>query len=68
LDRAGIESAVDNPQVNDTLRENVQLGAQLGLRGTPSYVLGDEVLAGAVRIEALQERISGIRSDGCAAC
>lgn len=44
------------------LKRNLELGRALGLSGTPSYIIGDRVLSGAVGLEALRGAISEARA------
>jgi protein-disulfide isomerase len=44
------------------LKRNLDLGRALGLSGTPSYIIGDRVLSGAVGLEALRGAISEARA------
>jgi protein-disulfide isomerase len=62
--RADMEKA----PVRSTIEENIGLADALGLTGTPSYVLGDEIVVGAVGIEELKGRIANVRKCGKAAC
>ena len=41
-----------------TLEENFKLAEALGLNGTPSYVIGNEVVVGAVGLDALQADVN----------
>lgn len=43
------------------LDSNLELGRILGLTGTPSYIIGDQILNGAVGYEALKKAISEAR-------
>ena len=36
----------------------MRLAEALGLNGTPSYVVGEEVVVGAVGLEALKQRVN----------
>jgi protein-disulfide isomerase len=49
------------------LQENFKLAEALGMNGTPSYVIGDSVVVGAVGLEALRERVNTARC-GKATC
>jgi protein-disulfide isomerase len=49
------------------LEENFKLAEALGLNGTPSYVIGSDVVVGAVGLTALQEKINTSRC-GKASC
>jgi protein-disulfide isomerase len=55
------------PEVKATLEENFKLAEALGLNGTPSYVIGDNVVVGAVGLAGLQEKINTARC-GKASC
>jgi protein-disulfide isomerase len=50
------------------LSQNVDLGDKLGLTGTPSYVIGSEVVYGAVGLETLTQTLAGVRQCGKATC
>lgn len=41
---------------------NLELGRALGLSGTPAYVVGDQVLSGAVGYEALKQAVAAARA------
>jgi len=58
---AQIEKDMTSPEVKATLQENFKIAEALGLNGTPSYVIGDEVVIGAVGLPALQEKINTAR-------
>ena len=46
----------------DELAKNMQLAQTVGASGTPTFVVGDEVLQGAVGYEALKQAIANARS------
>jgi protein-disulfide isomerase len=61
FDVAKIEKDLESDEVKASLQESFKLAQALGLNGTPSYVIGDKVIIGAVGIEALQEGINTAR-------
>jgi len=67
LNMAQLDKDVASPEVKATLQENFKLAEQLGLNGTPSYVIGDNVVVGAVGLPNLQEKINTVRC-GKASC
>jgi protein-disulfide isomerase len=67
LDMAKLEKDVASPEVRATLEENFKLAEAMGMNGTPSYVIGKQVVVGAVGLEALKEKI-GIARCGKASC
>jgi protein-disulfide isomerase len=58
---AQLEKDMASPEVKATLQENFKLAEALGLNGTPSYVIGDKVIIGAVGLAPLQEGINTAR-------
>jgi protein-disulfide isomerase len=67
LNIAQLEKDMLSPEVKATLEENYKLAEALGLNGTPSYVIGENVVIGAVGLPALQQSINTARC-GKAAC
>src|SRR3984885_1322968 len=61
FDMARIEKDMGSDEVKKTIEENMKLADALGVSGTPSYVVGEEVVVGAVGIDALREKISAER-------
>ena len=62
LDMARLEKDLASPEVRATLEEGMKLAEALGISGTPSYVVGENVVAGAVGVSALREQIAGART------
>ncbi|HKU04574.1 MAG TPA: DsbA family protein [Bradyrhizobium sp.] len=67
LDMAKLEKDISSPEVRATLEENLKMAEALGMNGTPSYVVGKQVVIGAVGLDALREKISNARC-GKATC
>ena len=61
LDVARIEKDMEGPAVMETLKESAVLSQALGLNGTPSYVVGNQVVIGAVGRDALRSKINTAR-------
>jgi protein-disulfide isomerase len=64
LDMARLEQDAASEEVGATLSEDVKLAGAMGINGTPGYVVGDNVVLGAVGIAALKERIEAARGHG----
>jgi protein-disulfide isomerase len=54
LDAVRLKTDMMSPATQNTLRENMTLAAALGLDATPSFVIGDRVIRGALSPEAFQ--------------
>ncbi|HMA55462.1 MAG TPA: DsbA family protein, partial [Pseudolabrys sp.] len=67
LDMARLDKDIGSPEVKVTLQESFKLAEALGLNGTPSYVIGENVVVGAVGIDALREKVNTSRC-GKASC
>jgi protein-disulfide isomerase len=67
LDVARLEKDMVSPEVRATIEENFKLAESMGMNGTPSYVIGNQVVIGAVGADALKEKINQARC-GKAAC
>ena len=60
---AGIPAAVPaSSEIDGEIRKNFGLAQQLGASGTPLFVVGDQVLNGAVGYEALKKAIADTRA------
>ena len=67
FDMARIEKDMTSDEVKAQIEESFKLAEALGLNGTPSYVVGSDVVVGAVGLNALKEKVSSARC-GKAAC
>ena len=67
LDVARIEKDMSGSEVAATLEENMKLAEAMGMNGTPSYVIGKQVVIGAVGLANLKEKIAIARC-GKSAC
>ena len=56
-----IQKDMKSPDVKKTLEQDYGLAQALGLNGTPSYVIGQKVIVGAVGLDALKQDINTAR-------
>ena len=68
LDMARIERDLKSPEINATLEESAELAEKLGISGTPTYVIANEVVPGAVGFALLKGKIDAVRKCGQATC
>ncbi len=68
VDMAVLDRDMKTEEIDATLMESGVLADALGISGTPSYVIGGEVVPGAVGAEALKKRIAAVRKCGQATC
>lgn len=62
LDMAKARESAKSERVQKELDQNLGFARQLGFNGTPSWVVGDQLISGAVGAEELAEAIKAIRS------
>jgi protein-disulfide isomerase len=62
--RKEMAKSPDDASVKDTY----QLATNLGLTGTPSYVIGNEAISGAIGLDALVEKVDNVRACGKTTC
>jgi len=67
MDMGRLEKDMAGPEVKAALAEDFKLAEALGLNGTPSYVIGSDVVVGAIGLPGLQEKINTARC-GKTAC
>ena len=67
FDVARLERDMASDEVKASLDESFKLAEQLGLNGTPSYVIGNDVVIGAVGLPALRAKVNTARC-GKATC
>jgi protein-disulfide isomerase len=61
FDVARIEKDLGSDEVRETLKENLKVADAIGLDGTPSYIIGSDVVIGAQGYEALKEKVDAAR-------
>jgi protein-disulfide isomerase len=61
FDMPRLEKDMNSGEVKTTIDEDMKLADELGVSGTPSYVVGDELVVGAVGLDELKEKIAALR-------
>ncbi len=67
-DETALREEMKNPEISDAFAETYELANQLAITGTPSYVIGDEVVFGALGREVLAEKVANLRECESATC
>lgn len=62
LDVKKLKTDMAGPKVEQVLRANLALADTLGIQGTPGFVIGDELVPGAVSLDALRQMVKAARS------
>lgn len=51
----------DKAKIDKILEDNLNLGTSIGINGTPGFVIGEELIPGALELSVLKEKISAVR-------
>jgi protein-disulfide isomerase len=68
VDEAKLREEMKNPAINEAFAKTYDLANRLSITGTPSYVVGNEVVFGALGQEVLGEKIAAAKACGDATC
>ena len=61
LDTGRLRTDMNLPSVQRIFQRNRQLAQELGIRGTPAFVVGDQVIRGAIEMDRLRALIAELR-------
>jgi len=62
VEEAAVREAMKDPAIMEEFAKTYELANKLAITGTPSYVVGDEVLSGAVGTDRLTQTIAAVRA------
>lgn len=68
LNPVSLRLELETPSVSDVISRNHDLARVLNISGTPTYIIGDEIIPGAIGIEELRTRIANMRACGKTFC
>jgi protein-disulfide isomerase len=68
LNPINLRMEMETPSVSGVIERNHQLAAALSVSGTPTYIIGDEIIPGAIGLEQLRLRIANMRACGKTMC
>lgn len=63
-----LEMSMNTPAVTDVIDRSYRIADELKITGTPTYIIGDEIIPGAVGIDQLRARIANMRACGSTDC
>jgi protein-disulfide isomerase len=69
LDIAKMKADIESEEIGLKLSENLQLGKELAINGTPAFIIDDKVVGGYLQLDAMKAEIEDVRtSGGCKIC
>jgi protein-disulfide isomerase len=63
LDTEQLRADMQDPAIQEAIARNLQLADALGITGTPSFIIGEEIVPGAVDLRTLQSLIARARGN-----
>lgn len=68
VDEDALRAAMDEDSITESFRQAYQLADGLGISGTPSYIVGEEAVFGAVGVPTLMDKVDNMRSCDSTTC
>ena len=68
LDIERLRKDMQAPDIDDSIKLSHGLAEKLGISGTPTFIIGDQMYPGAVGVPILRQQIASVRQSGCAVC
>jgi protein-disulfide isomerase len=68
LDMDRLVKDMEDPQIQSGLQEIMSMADALQINGTPSFVVGQEVVVGAVGYDQLKDKIDAVHKCGHSVC
>ncbi|MEL6203336.1 MAG: DsbA family protein [Pseudomonadota bacterium] len=62
IDEARLRETMADPTLSNSVQSTYELAEGLGIGGTPSYVIGDSLVPGALGVDELRARIAEVRA------
>lgn len=63
-----LELQMGDPRVAQTIQSSYEIAQALGITGTPTYIIGNEIIPGAIGADELRARIADMRECGKTQC
>lgn len=61
LDAARLKSDMNRPEISATIERNRALARDLGIRGTPAFIIGEQIIPGAIDIDTMRSVVARAR-------
>lgn len=63
-----LKTDMADPLIDAALKENASLAQELGIEGTPGFVIDSRINVGFVPADGIKEILADVRKQGCQAC
>ncbi|WP_448192016.1 DsbA family protein [Azospirillum sp. sgz301742] len=61
LDTERLKKDMESPEVQQVIGANIALAEQLGIRGTPGFVVGERIVPGAIKLDDMKKLVAEAR-------
>lgn len=68
LSRVSLELEMNTEKVAAVIQDSYEIARALNVTGTPTYIIGDAIIPGAIGVEELRQRIANMRECGSTDC
>ncbi|WP_417308881.1 DsbA family protein [Devosia sp.] len=68
LSPVSVQLEMEDADITEILQRSFQIADRLQISGTPTFIIGDEVIPGAVGLEGLRQRVDNMRACGATTC
>lgn len=68
LSKVDLELKMGEDRVAKTIQTSYEIAQALGISGTPTYIIGNEIIPGAIGVDDLRTRIANMRACGETVC
>lgn len=63
-----LEMGMNTPRVGAVIEQSYRIADRLKITGTPTFIIGEEIIPGAIGLDALKARIANMRACGATVC
>ena len=63
LDIEKMKKDVADPKIAQIVMQNIQVATDLGIRGTPAFIINDRVIGGYIELEEMKKVIAEVRAE-----
>jgi protein-disulfide isomerase len=68
LNPLSLELKMSDDRITETIQASFEIASALGITGTPTYIIGNEIIPGAIGAAELRTRIANLRECGETLC
>lgn len=63
LDVEKLRTDANSPEIAKEIESNLDLSRELGIRGTPAFIIGDDLMPGYITLQEMQKLVEKVRKD-----